>query len=165
MTDSSATLAQLWALIQDIRFAMFTTQAGDGLRSRPLTTQNDDEHRGRELYFFVDADSEVARDATDRPDVNVAYADPDGDRYVSIQGRARRVEDPGLARALWSPMAEAWFDGPDDPGLAVLAVEMEGAELWNVTDSKATQLFKMARAAVAGGRPGPMGEHREVRLD
>ena len=165
MTDSSATLAQLWELIKDIRFGMFTTQSEDGLRSRPLTTQNDSAHRGRELYFFVDADSEVARDAEARPAVNVAYADPGSDSWVSVQGHARRLQDPAMARTLWSPMAEAWFDGPEDPRLAVLAVEMQGAELWDVKDSKPTQLFKMARAAVTGGRPDLKTDHREVRLD
>jgi len=42
-------------------------------------------------------------------------------------------------------------------------VEIEHAEYWNAKESKTTQLFKMASAAVSGTRP-EIGEHRELHI-
>ena len=59
------------------------------------------------------------------------------------------VEDRAKKEQLWSKLAEAWFpDGADDPDLALVEVRIEDAEYWDVKESKVTQLFKMARAAV-----------------
>lgn len=157
-------IALLWDCIADVRFAMVTTQASDGLRSRPLTTQNDKTAHGHELYFFVEADSEVMQQVQAHPQVNVAYADPKRDRWVSVAGQAAQRDDRPLVRALWTTMAQAWFEGPDDPRLALLAVRMTGAEIWDVRDGKLTQLAKMASAALTGGRPDLDTEHRELKL-
>lgn len=158
---------RLWHLIRDIRFGMLTTRHGDGqLRSRPMTTQNrvlDDAQPV--LWFFVSRRSEPGVDLQDDGAVNIAYASPDKDRYVSISGYARFVQDPARVRELWNTAAEAWFPaGPDDPDLGLLAVHIEHAEYWDVQDSKMVQLFKMARAAVTGRRPDLDSEHTTVRL-
>ena len=47
-----------------------------------------------------------------------------------------------------------------DPDLELVEVHITHAEYWDVKESKTTQLFKMAKAAVTGERP-VMGEHRE----
>ncbi|HZF82586.1 MAG TPA: pyridoxamine 5'-phosphate oxidase family protein, partial [Burkholderiaceae bacterium] len=95
--------------------------------------------------------------------VNVAYANPDDDSYVSVAGRAALVDDDALKRALFNSAAKAWFPaGADDPNLGLLAVRIESAEFWDVTESKVSQLLKIARAALTGdGRP-QLGEHKKV---
>jgi len=156
----------LWSLIKDIRFAMFTARHGNGhLHSRPMTTQNKGIDEDASLWFFMGAPSEPVADLASEPQVNVAYADPDADRYVSVSGTAAVVDDPAKKRALWSKMNEAWFPaGPDDPNLRLVQVKIVHASYWDVKDSKLVQLFKMAKAAVTGKPPTDMGEHADVRL-
>ena len=109
--------------------------------------------------------SEAVNDIGADPVVNVAYADPGRDAYVSVSGEAAVVEDRAKKEQLWSKLAEAWFpDGVDDPDLALVEVRIEDAEYWDVKESKVTQLFKMARAAVVSDPPSGMGEHGEVRM-
>ena len=156
----------LWKLIRDIRFGMLTTQSESGdLRSHPLTTQNRKEEDGSVLWFFISARSETVRDVLARHKVNLAYASPEDDRYVSISGRARLVNDPQKKQALWSPMSQAWFPGGvDDPDLALLAVDIHQAEYWDIKSSKMVQLLKMAQAAITGNPPTRLGEHEKVHL-
>src|SRR5687768_3057522 len=83
-----------WSLIEDLRFAMLTTRDAEGrLRARPMTTQNprhaDDEPHPSRLWFFLSRSSETAGDLGRDPRVNLAYASPDKDRYVSVSGSAR----------------------------------------------------------------------------
>jgi general stress protein 26 len=155
----------LWTLIKDMKFGMFTHRHADGmLHSHPLTTQNKSMDEGAMLYFFVPRSGEIAQRVQADGKVNVAYANPADDCYVSVAGQASALEDQAKKEALWSPMAKAWFPGgATDPNLCLLAVKIDHAEYWDVKESKMVQLAKMAKAAVTG-KPPNMGEHRELNM-
>lgn len=163
---SSDERTHLWSLIKDIRFAMFTARhENHHLHSRPMTTQNRAIDEDTSLWFFMSRSREPVADLVQDPEVNVAYADPGADRYVSVSGRAAVVDDGAKKRQLWSKMAEAWFPGGvDDPDLALVQVQVTHASYWDVKDSKLVQVFKMAKAALTGRPPEDMGDHAEVRL-
>ncbi len=154
---------KLAELIKDIKFAMFTTHKIAGhLHSRPMTTQNktitDDS-----LWFFMSRSGDPVSEFQGDDQVNVSYANPSSDTYVSVTGVAHVVDDMAKRKALWNKAAEAWFKGGvDDPDLALVRVKIEHADYWDVKDSKLVQLYKMAEAAVTGKQP-ELGEHGHVR--
>lgn len=157
---------RLWDLIKDTRAAMFTVRHANGhLHSRPMTMQNKSIEADASLWFFMSRRSEPVHDFAAEPDVNVAFADPGADRYVSVSGKAAEVQDMEKKRQLWSKMAEGWFPGGvDDPDLALVQVKITHANYWDVKDSKLVQMFKMAKAAMTGTPPTDMGEHGELRM-
>lgn len=163
---SSSDQKTLWTLIKDIKFGMLTHGHADGaLHSHPLTTQNKSDDQGSQLYFFISKKSELAKRCLHSAPVNVSYAHPGDDSYVSVSGNAQVTEDQVKKEALFSPMAKAWFPaGATDPDLALLVVSIQSAEYWDVTDSKMVQLAKMAKAALTGEPPKSLGEHKEVKL-
>jgi general stress protein 26 len=165
-TNDSASRELLWDLIKDIRFAMFTTRHGNGhLHARPMTTQNKRMDEDSSLWFFMPRSGEPVADIAAEPNVNVVYADPDKDSYVSVSGTARVVESPGKKEQLWSKLNEAWFPGgPADPDLALVQVQITHANYWDVKESKLVQLFTMAKAALTGRPPRNMGTQGEVRM-
>lgn len=165
-STSSSTHETLWKLIKDIRFGMLSHRGASGeLHSHPLTTQNKDLDEQAQLYFFVPNDGELAQRLRAENRVNLSYADPGGDSYVSISGTAGFIDDLQKKKELWSPMAKSWFpNGVEDPNLALLAVRINHAEYWDIEDSKLTQLFKMARSAITGNPPSDLGEHKELKL-
>lgn len=156
----------LWTLIEDIKFGMLTHRHTNGeLHSHPLTTQNKSGDEGTALYFFVSHKSELAERIVQDGNVNVAYAHPGEDRYVSVSGHGTIVEDQTKKDYLFSPMAKAWFPGgATDPDLALLKIDIGHAEYWDVTDSKMVQLAKMAKAAITGEQPKKLGEHKELNI-
>ena len=92
--DRTEARTRLWDLIKDIRFAMFTTRHGNGhLHSRPMTTQNSRLDEDSSLWFFMDRRDDPVADLKADPVVNLVYADPGKDRYVSVSGTATVVED------------------------------------------------------------------------
>ena len=157
---------QLWDLIKGIKFAMFVTRHGNGhLHARPMTTQNRQLDADDTLWFFMPRSGDPVDDLAAQPDVNLSYADTDQDRFVSVSGTARVVENMAKKTELWSTMAQAWFPGGvDDPNLALVEVKISHAHFWNVTDSKITQLYQMAKSVVTGKAPTKMGDSGEVRL-
>ncbi len=158
--------AKLWELIKDIRFAMFTTRHTNGyLHSRPMTTQNRGIDEDSSLWFFMSRANGPVDDVCNDLRVNVVYADPSKDSYVSISGNAALVEDAARKKLLWSKMNDAWFPlGPTDPDLALVEVNIIQAHYWDVKDSKIVQLIKMATAAVTGNPPTKLGEHASVNM-
>ena len=154
---------KLSELIKDIKFGMFTTHKVAGhLHSRPMTTQNktiDDDA----LWFFMSRSGDPVSEFRGDDQVNVSYADPSADTYVSVTGVATVVEDQAKKQALWNKGAEAWFKGGvDDPDLALVRVRIEHADYWDVKESKLVQLYKTAEAAITG-TPPKMGEHGHIR--
>jgi general stress protein 26 len=148
-------IAKLNQMIEGIEIAMLTTAMPDGsLHARPMATQEigDD----GVLWFFCDADSAKVHEVRQDSHVNASYADSGKHRYVSISGRATVVRDLQKARALWTSLVKAWLpNGPEDPHLVLLRVEMDEAEYWDGPTSKMVQLFGMAKAAVTGERHQP----------
>jgi general stress protein 26 len=154
----------LWDLIKDTRFCMLSHRHADGsLHSHPLTTQNKALDEGTSLYFFVSRQSEVGQRLRQDGNVNLSYANPKDDTWVSVSGTARVVEDPQKQKDLFGVIDKAWFDGPQDPNLELVEVRIEEAEYWNVKENKLLQLLKMGKAAATGTRP-QMGEHAELHF-
>lgn len=157
--------AKLADLIKGIQFAMMTTvddPATGSLRSRPMTTQEmkDDGL----LWFFTPEHSAKVDEVNREHHVNLSYADPDSNRYVSISGRATLVRDRKKNEELWNPMLKAWFPkGLDDPELSLLRVEIDAAEYWDSPSSKVAQLIGFAKAIVTG-TPYSGGEHEKVDI-
>lgn len=166
ITDESSSRSRLWALIHDIRFAMFTTRHDNGhLHSRPVTTQNSHLDEDANLWFFMSRRGETVADLTRDPTVNVVYADPNQDSYVSVSGTAAVVENMAKKQQLWSKLAEAYFPGgAADPDLALVQVKIIHAGYWDVKESKLVQLYQMAKAAFTGKPPSGLGEHAEIRM-
>lgn len=135
---------KLRELIKDISVAMITTVTHDGaLRSRPMVTQ---ETGGEGLLWFLLSDaSGAASDLKEERAVNVAYADVENDRYVSISGNASVVHDTERLQDLWDDSLTKYFPkGLDDPHLALLQVRVETAEYW---DTKRGQMVGLHDAS------------------
>lgn len=156
---------KLYSLVKDIGYAMMTTAAPDGtLHSRPMATLND-KFDGI-LWFFTGFDTGKVDEIERDHNVNVSYAKPEDNVYVSVSGVARVLRDTQKAKELWSPILKAWFpEGPEDPNLGVIRVEVHSAEYWDSPSSKVVQLIGFAKAVLTGKRSdGEGNEHGKIQL-
>ena len=152
------------SLISDIQFAMMTTACPDGsLRSRPMATHPPDEFDGTLWFFTHDRDAKVL-EILENTHVNLSYAEPKKNNYVSVSGRATLVKDKAKAKELWNPLYKAWFpDGLDDPHLALIRVDVDQAEYWDAPSSKMVQLAGFVKALVTG-QEAKGGENEKLRF-
>ena len=162
--DRNESIKKLAEMIKGIRVTMMTTVEEDGsLRSRPMATQQT-EFDGN-LWFFTGASSPKIDEVQQDQHVNLSYADPDSNRYVSLSGTAKLVSDKQKAKELWNPFVKAWFPkGLDDPELALLKVTIDSAEYWDSPSSKMVQLAGLAKALITG-KPIKGGENEKLDLD
>lgn len=164
--QEAAMVAKLGEMIKNIKVAMLTTRKSDGsLHSCPMMTQG--KQFDRILWFFTAAHSTKGCEIAEDQEVNLSYADPGANRYVSVSGRATLVRDRGKAQELWTPAVKAWFPkGLEDPELALLQVSVERAEYWDAPSSSAVTLFQLAKSLLTG-RPyqGEGTEHERIELE
>jgi general stress protein 26 len=146
-------MEHLRKLIKGIRVAMLTTVSDHGLlHSRPLATQ--EVELDGDLWFFTKKDASKVLDLRKNSSVNVSYSDPENDRYVSVGGHAELIESKAKARKLWSPSQTVWFpDGPEDPYLMLLKVNVEQAQYWDHSAGKMVMFLALAKAYITGERP------------
>ena len=159
--DAREAAGRLRSLIGDRAVAMVTaTDRRFMPASRPLVTQQLDDEGV--LWFFVPSDGSLALDIETNPRVSATYSDP-GRVYVSLSGYARLIYDPDRIFALWDSRVEAWFtEGPLDPRLALLRIDVDHAEYWD--ERSRIRLLALAHAALRGEPPAPTGEHGRLKL-
>lgn len=154
--------ARLWDLIDGVEVAMLTTVDPRGeLLSRPLATIEVDADDG-DLWFFTSKDSPKVEQIQREQHVNVSYASPDRQTYVSVSGVATVSQDAKRIDALWSPAYRPWFPkGRADPRLALLRVRVLHAQYWSNDSGWIATAVGAAKAALKGERYEP-GDHDAV---
>ena len=154
---------KLYDLVKDIRIAMMTTMDEDGsLRSRPMYNQSVDKEG--KLWFFTKHDDKIEEIHHDRQ-VNLSYADPKSQTYVSISGTAMDLRDKAKAREHWSEGLRVWFPkGTEDPDLLLICVTPTKGEYWDSPSSTMLHLYGYVKAVATGEPPYEMTEDKKVNL-
>ena len=157
-------IEKLGKLISKVKYAMLTTADEDGtLRSRPMATQSPEDFDG-DLWFYTRASAPKVGEVEHEHQVNLAYAEPGDQLFVSVSGTANLVRDRAKAEQLWTPAMKAWFPkGTDDPDLALLKVHVEKAEYWDTPSSTIVHLVGFVKATVTGKAYKP-GENEKITL-
>ena len=157
-------LQKLRDMVKDIDFCMLTTidENGDP-HSRPMSSNGQIDPNGQ-LWFFTAASSHKVSEITDSPKVNVSFADPENQHYVSITGLAQLVRDRKTIEELWKPEFKMWFpEGKDDPEVALLRVTLKKAEYWDSPSSTVAYALNFVSALVTGEQPDS-GENKKIEF-
>lgn len=137
------------------RFAMVTTSTPRGLTARPLTLL---EREDSVLRFLVSTDAEWVQQLGDPvASVQVSFASPPDNSWVSLQGHASLHTDRAGVERLWNPAASAYLDGPEDPRAAVLEATIYDGEWWDGPSTKVGMAISLAKRIVGGDGDGEHG--------
>ncbi len=154
-------MEKLTELVKDIRIAMLTTVDEDGLlHSRPMGTQD---IQGDALWFFLKDDSRKAKEVVRDSRVNVSYVD--SNTWVSVSGVATITRDRSKIDEFWKEELKAWFpEGKAEPHLALMEVQIQEAEYWDVTSSSMVRLFGYLKAKLTGEpHEGELTDHKVIQ--
>lgn len=164
LPDAAADRAALAGLVDRARICMLTTTTAAGTAvSRPMAVQ--EAELDGDLWFFTYEDSAKVTEIAAHPQVNVSFADDKHSSWTSVSGRARVVHDRAKAEELYSPALRVWFpEGLDTPGLTLLEVQAESAEIWDSPASTVRTLLGAAKAVVTKNPDAFPGENRTVQL-
>ncbi|ELR73733.1 Putative general stress protein 26 [Fulvivirga imtechensis AK7] len=158
--DHNEAMIKLRELIDDIDTCMLVTDLDTKpLKVRPMHTLDTDSEGN--IWFFTTKNSSQYTDIHEDRDVQLIYSHPGKTEFLSVYGTAEISEDRTKIEELWTPMANTWFKGKDDPNLALLRVSPEDAYYWDTKTNKLVSLVKIAASSVTGmsaddGRKGKL---------
>lgn len=157
-------LQKLRELVKEIDFCMLTTiDENNDLHSRPMSVNGDIDPDG-DLWFFTKVSSHKVSEIARLPKVNVSFADPENQHYVSITGTAQLVRDREKIEELWKPEFKMWFpEGKDDPEIALLRVNLEKAEYWDSPTSTTAYALNFLSSLVTG-KEADYGENKKLNF-
>jgi len=153
-------LDDLYALIDGIEVAMFTTRRPDGsLVSRPMQVQ--ERMSGTDLWFMTNAESHKLEELASEPNVNLGFYKDRTREWVSVSGRAVVSQDKRLIHELYKPDWRAWLGdeggerdgGPDDPRIALVLIEAQSVIYSKKDRPMPLVLFELAKGMITGQQP------------
>lgn len=163
-TDPADQRAHLLELLKEFHTGVLTTTGLDGgLHARPLAVAqaNDD----GTLWFSTHAVSAKVEEIAKRQRVGVTFQSKTV--YLAFSGEAEVVNDREKIKELWAESWRIWYpDGPTDPNIALLKIELERGEYWDMNGVSGIKfLFQAAKAYVSGraAEDGGPDQHGAVK--
>lgn len=140
---------KLKELTESARICMFCTRLDQQpSESRPMALQETDEEGN--LWFISSADSTKNMDIKKDEKVQLYFMNNGSSEYVSVYGTAKIYTDRATIEDKWSAMANAWFDGKEDPNVSILKVTPESCYYWDTKNGKLVSMLSFLAAAVTG---------------
>jgi len=137
---------------------MLMTMIGDEHTSRPMTVAEVD---GGRLAFLVDTTADWYHAvAGGSATVHVTLSDVRHNEFAALNGSATVSRDRAEIDRLWNPGASAFFEGKDDPNIAVLHFDVSDGQYWDAPSGRIGSLIAMARAALGGDEAA--GDHGSI---
>ncbi len=122
--------AKLWKALRSDRTVMLGLDDGqDGLRPMTVQADSDDENRGP-LWVFTAKDNGMVQQLDGTEPAIASFVDKGHDLFATIRGSVTLDDDPATIERLWNPFIAAWYEGKDDPKLALVRFDLLEAEIW-----------------------------------
>jgi general stress protein 26 len=127
-----ATPAQLkdrfWNSLRAQRTVMLGLEGVHDNHARPMTAMF--EHDGPPVWFFASTANALVRAQGDRHRAIATFVSKGHELFATIHGRLTLDCDRSAIDRLWNPFMAGWYEGKDDPKLALLRLDTERAEIW-----------------------------------
>lgn len=140
---------KLKELSESARICMFCTELEKlPIRTRPMSLQETDKEGN--LWFISGDDSNKNFEIKDDNRVQLLFMNNGNAEYLSIFGKAFIYKDKSTIEDKWSPLANAWFDGKDDPNVSIIRVTPDETYYWDTKAGKLVTMLSFMGAAISG---------------
>ena len=141
MATDAEIRSKFWkSLKSDMTMFLGLAEGEDG-HARPMTAQLEDglydhgEYRGP-IWFFTSTNNALyqqiqqAQLADKAPRAMAHFTSKGHDVWATLHGTLSTTRDPATIDRLWNRFVAAWYDGNDDPKIALIRLDAENAEIW-----------------------------------
>jgi general stress protein 26 len=131
MADDREIEEKFWKALKDSPFVMLGIEGEREGATQPMTALFEDEDRdsGR-VWIFTAKDHDLTRAMGRSSGGMASYAAKDHGLFASLRGTLRIDDDPSVIDRLWNPVVAQWYEGKDDPKLALVRFDIEDAKIW-----------------------------------
>ena len=151
MADDREIEEKFWSELESSPFVMLGLEGARDGATQPMTAQFEEEDRnaGR-LWFFTAKDHDLTRGMGQSNRAIAAFAAKAHGLFASLRGTLTLTNDREVIERLWNPIVGQWYEGKDDPKLALVRFDVEDAKIWL---SDAEGFLKPAFNKLLGRKP------------
>ena len=151
MADDREIEEKFWEELKHSPFIMLGIEGARDGATQPMTANFEDQDRDSGvLWIFTAKDHDFTR-AMGQSDRGIAAFSAKGHGlFASLRGTLRIDNDPATIERLWGPIVAEWYEGKDDPKLALVRFDVEDAKIW-LSDLEG--FLKPAFNKLFGGKP------------
>ena len=164
MADDHEIEDEFWSELKNSPFLMLGIEGARDGATQPMTAQFEDQDRAAGMvWIFTAKDHDLTRAIGQSNRAIGSYSAKGHDLFASLRGTLTIVNDRETIDRLWNPIVAEWYEGKDDPKLALIRFDIEDAKIWL---SNVEGFLKPALNKLLGRKPeAGMNEHvAEVSL-
>ncbi len=141
MATDAEIRSKFWkALNSDMTMFLGLAEGEDG-HARPMTAQleeelyKDGEYHGP-VWFFTSTESHLYQQIQQQelggkgPRAMAHFVSKGHDVWATVHGDLSTTRDRATIDRLWNRFVAAWYEGKDDPKIALIRLDAQDAEIW-----------------------------------
>jgi general stress protein 26 len=134
MADDAAThdakiKAKFWKSLKSDRTMFLGLAEGEDGHARPMTAQTEHDDGGP-IWFFASTDNHLYTSVGQGARAMAHFVSKGHDVWATVHGKLTTSIDRATIDRLWNPYVAAWYEGKDDPKIALIRLDPERAEIW-----------------------------------
>jgi len=163
MADDGEIEENFWKALKDSPFIMLGVEGTRDGATQPMTVMFEDEDREAGLlWIFTANDHDLTRAMGQSNRAIASYSAKGHDVFASLRGTLEIVDDRATVDRLWNPIVAEWYEGKDDPKLALVRFDVENAKIWK---SDVEEFLKPAFNKLFGRKPEAGMKEKVAEVD
>lgn len=151
MAEDGEIEEKFWKALNESPFVMLGVEGARDGATQPMTAQFEDQDRDAGLlWIFTAKDHDLTRAMGQSNRAIASYSAKGHDLFASLRGTLEIVNDAATVDRLWNPIVAEWYDGKDDPKLALIRFDIDDAKIWL---SNVSGFLKPALNKLLGRKP------------
>lgn len=131
MADDREIEDKFWKALKDSPFIMLGIEGARDGATQPMTVNFEDQDRySGVLWIFTAKDHDFTRAMGQSNGAIASYSAKGHGLFASLRGTLTLDQDPATIERLWSPVVAEWYEGKDDPKLALVRFDVADAKIW-----------------------------------
>lgn len=161
--DQQKAIEKLKELSESARICMFCTDLDKlPVNARPMSLQETDSEGN--MWFISSDKSNKNFEIKDDNRVQLYFMNNSNSEYLSIFGKAFIYKDKSTIEDKWSSLANAWFDGKEDPTVSIIRVTPEESYYWDTKAGKLITMLSFVGAAITGKKADDNGLEGDLKV-
>jgi general stress protein 26 len=131
MAETQEIEEKFWDELKSSPFLMLGIEGARDGATQPMTANFEDQDRDAGvLWIFTAKDHDFTRAMAQSNRGIAAFSAKGHGLFASLRGTLTIDNDPATVERLWSPIVGEWYEGKDDPKLALVRFDIEDAKIW-----------------------------------
>ena len=126
---------KFWKALKSDMTVFLGLAEGDDGHARPMTAQlEEDGWKGDNysgpIWFFTSTDNGLYQQIHGSSRAMAHFTSKGHEVWATVHGNLSTSQDKTTIDRLWNRFVAAWYDGKDDPQIALIRLDPENAEIW-----------------------------------